>query len=346
MKYFKSVILLFCLSTLLAPPASAVSIRSLLGLDDEESETEPEAAQADTNKAETAARPSTNNWGQSPANLTNTLDLNLVKRVFTNLDSGQRKALLADAVAFNKFARQEAGNIAVISAARANKLDSDPNIVFLMQRGAENVLREMYLNRLISEKLPADFPNEAQIKEYYEKNQPSFVITERLHVWQIFFPVNKDMDEKSITALRKQANKIADDIRKKKISFNDAAVKHSKHIQSSANGGYMGLIKSSDLKPDIKKTLLTLAEGKISQALTTDTGIHIVKRGAIVPERKISLDEGKAQIKQLIVNQVRGQLRTAVFEQAAKTYPVELSDNKIEEWRLRLKTNLESPGTK
>ena len=108
----------------------------------------------------------------------------------------------------------------------------------------------------------------------------------------------------------------------------------------------MGLIKSSDLKPDIKKTLLSLAEGKISSALTTDTGIHVVKRGAIVPERKISLEEGKTQIRQLIINQVRGQLRTAVFEQASKTYPVELSDNKIEEWRLRLKTNLENPATK
>ena len=145
---------------------------------------------------------------------------------------------------------------------------------------------------------------------------------------------------------RKKADAIANEIRKKKINFNNAAIKHSKHAPSNANGGYMGLIKSADLKPGIQKVILELAEGKISKALTTDTGIHIVKRGAIVPERKISLEQGKLQIRKLLLSQVRAQLRKAIFEQAALTYPVELSDNKIEEWRLRLRTNLDSPASK
>ena len=154
------------------------------------------------------------------------------------------------------------------------------------------------------------------------------------------------MDEKAVVALRKKANAIARDIGKGTINFNDAAIKHSQHTPSNANGGYMGLIKTADLKPGIQKALLELGEAKISQALTTDTGIHIVKRGAIVPERKVGLEEGKAQIRTLLINQVRAQLRKAIFEQAAKTYAVELPDNKIEEWRLRLKTNLEGPGSK
>jgi len=107
----------------------------------------------------------------------------------------------------------------------------------------------------------------------------------------------------------------------------------------------MGLIKTADLKADIKKVVLELAEGKISRALTTDTGVHIVKRGVIVPERKVSLEEGRQQIKNLLLKQVRTQLRKAIFEQAAKTYPVEISNNKIEEWRLRLRTNLAAPAS-
>ena len=338
MNIFRTLILILSITALAVPSASAVSIRSLLGLDDEESEAEETATETAASKPTAAAQAGSNNWGQA-AGSTSELNLDLVKRIVANLPANQRKALLADEAAFKKFARQEAGNISVAAAARSNKLDGDPNTAFLMQRGADNIMREVYINKLMAEKLPKDFPNEDQIKEYFEKNQDNFVITERVHVWQIFFPVSDDMDEKAVAALKKKANGIADSIRKNKISFNDAAVKHSKHAQSNVNGGYMGLIKSSDLKPDIKKTILAMDEGKISQALTTDTGIHIVRRGVIVPERKISLEESKPQIRQLIIKQVQGQLRNAIYEQAAKTYPVDINDNKIEEWRLRLKTN-------
>jgi len=345
MKHLKPVIFVLCIAASASLAVNAISIRSLLGLDEEESKTEETAKVEDEKNA--ATQPASTNWGKANKPVgTNGIDLALVKRLMANIEAGKRQTLMADGSAFTNFVRQEANNLSVISAARANKLEENVNTAFLMQRGAENILREIYLNKLITEKLPKDFPTDAQVQEYFDKNQEKFVIVERLHVWQIYFPVTKAMDEKSINALRKKANAIADDIRKKKINFNDAAIKHSKHSPSNANGGYMGLVKSADLKPDIQKVILELAEGKISRALTTDTGIHIVKRGAIVPERKISLEQGKLQIRKLLLSQVRVQLRKAIFEQAALTYPVELSDNKIEEWRLRLRTNLDSPASK
>jgi hypothetical protein len=36
------------------------------------------------------------------------------------------------------------------------------------------------------------------------------------------------------------------------------------------------------------------------------------------------------------LKQARNQLRQAVYDQAAKTYPVELQDATLEEWRLKL----------
>jgi parvulin-like peptidyl-prolyl isomerase len=348
MKYIKHVILIFCLLTTAALPVSAISIRSLLGLDEEESKTEETSSnKAAAEPAKAAKQGSVENWAKSNnPQATAKINLAMVKQLMANLDSAQRSTLLADEATFNKFIWQEANNLSVISAAQANNVQQDANTTFLMQRGADNILREIYLKKLIDTKLPEGFPSDQQIQEYFDKNQEKFVIAERLHVWQIFLPVSESMDKKTVAALRKKANVIAQDIRKGKINFNNAAIKHSQHAPSNANGGYMGLIKTADLKPDIQKALLELGEGKISQALTTDTGIHIVKRGAIVPERKVSLEEGKAQIRALLIKQVRAQLRKAIFEQAAKTYAVELPDNKIEEWRLRLKTNLEVPVSK
>lgn len=343
MKYLQSTLLLLILAALITVPVSAISIRGLLGLDDEE-EKAAESTKTTVEEAATPARTQSSNWARTKGPGEDEVNLELIKRLLMNLGPGKGREVLSDEKAFAQLVQQEARNHSVLTAARQNKLEDDENTVFLMRRGAENILREIYLNRLIAEKLPKDFPSEAQIREYYDKNPQAFVLPEKVHVWQVFFNVSEDMDEKAVTALKQEANGIADRIRSKKISFNDAAVKHSQHLQSSANGGYMGLIKSSDLKPGIKASILELPEGQVSKALTTDTGIHVVKRGAIVPERKIGFEQGKAQIRNLLVTQVQNQLRQAIYEQAAKTYPVEIPGNKIEEWRLRLKTNLDAPN--
>ncbi len=327
-------------------PVNAISIRGLLGLDDEESTAEEQSTNKDGAEANKAvSKDAGDNWAKTnkPAASTK-VNLALVRRLMANLEPAQRNALVEDETAFNQFISQEANNLSVISAAHANKIQDDSNTAFLMRRGADNILREVYLNKLIGNKLPKDFPSDEQVQEYYDNNKANFIIAERVHVWQVFFPVNEGMDDKAVTALKKDAEAVAQDLKKEKTTFANAAIEHSRHAPSNVNGGYMGLIKTADLKPELKKELLSLGEDKISNVLTTDTGLHIVKRGAMVAERKISLEEGRPQIRTLLINQVRAQLRKAIYEQAGKTYPVELSDNKIEEWRLRLKTNLDAPA--
>ena len=224
MKHLVNAVLLFSLAAVVSLPASAISIRSLLGLDDEEETTEEPAQQKAKEKQQGSAKQPSTNWAKTrdPA----AIDLEFIKRLLINLDTGKGRELIANEKAFAQFVRQETRNHSVLSAAKQNKLDEDENTVFLMRRGAENILREIYLNRLISEKLPKDFPTEAQVKEYHEKNQDKLVIPEKVHVWQVFFPVDKDMDQKAIAALKKKANAVADNIRRNKTSFNDAGVKH------------------------------------------------------------------------------------------------------------------------
>ncbi len=40
-----------------------------------------------------------------------------------------------------------------------------------------------------------------------------------------------------------------------------------------------------------------------------------------------------------MIKQLKAQIREAVFKQASITYPIDLDDKKIEEWRLKLRTN-------
>jgi parvulin-like peptidyl-prolyl isomerase len=327
---------------------SAFSILEMLGIETDETEEVIEAKnelkkdKSVVNKAKTEKKSSKTSKQDEP-NLSEALKANLelsdIQKTLSVLDENQRKQVLADEKIFSDFVKQEANNESVLIAARANKIDRSEKTLILAQRGVDNIVRELYLNQLLASKIPADFPTDEQVQEYYDKNKEKFVIEERIHVWQIFLPISEGTGKKEVELLKKRAESIINNLKKKKTDFAAAANKHSKHEASRLSGGYMGLISVSDMKPEVKDTIRALKQGNISKAVKTDNGIHILKRGDIVPRQDITFDQVKPKITELMMKQLKVQIRQAVFKQASVTYPIDLTDKKIEEWRLKLRTN-------
>jgi len=319
-----------------------MSLLDLLGIGSEETD---EAAPVKTEqKQEKSAAKKTGESGkkkqsQTPEPLKANLQFSDVKNILSMADENVRKKILADEKAFTNFVKQEASNASVLTAARVNKIETSERVQILAQRSVDNIVREVYLNQLVASKIPADFPSDKQVQEYYEKNKDKFVIEERIHVWKLYLPLRKDMSKKNIELLKKDAESIRNDLQKKKIDFATAAGKHSKHDASRLNGGYMGMIKISDLKPEFKALIPTLKQGNVSKPIKTDEGIHIIKLGGIVPQQEVTLLQVKPKIRKAMLQQLKTQIRQAVFKQASITYPVDLNDKKTEEWRLKLRIN-------
>ncbi|MEX2353954.1 MAG: hypothetical protein WD709_07170, partial [Gammaproteobacteria bacterium] len=83
------------------------------------------------------------------------LELEHIRRLLANVNAERRQALLDDAESFREFVRQEALNQSLLAAARSNGLQDEPDVQFLMERNANNVLREVYLNRLLMNNMPS-----------------------------------------------------------------------------------------------------------------------------------------------------------------------------------------------
>ncbi len=323
---------------------SAISVKELLGLEKSPEKVEVESIEKKSSES-SQKEPEIKNkqvgdWAKTSDNETlqhRQIDLDYVSLLITNMNEQERLKILEGPGLFKQVIENEANNRSTVSAAVSNKLVNDRNVEFLMRRGAENILREAYLNRLVMSKLPKDFPSEEQVTEYFEANKDQFVVPERVHVWQIFF--KKSEDAKEIAALKKKADKLLSDIKKGKADYSNVAISESEHEQSKALGGYMGLLKTSDLLPEMKEPLLKLKEGELSKTVESDSGIHILKRGKILKSETIQLSQVEQQIRQLLIKQANNQLRNAIFIQARKEYPQDISDKKLEEWRLRLKTN-------
>lgn len=337
-KYVKIILSLALLvgAFLTFSQVDAISIRELLGLDNDTAQA-ADPAKTDGGDKKASGKDS-QNWGtqENGGQKKPALAFGEIQRIFANINATEREALLNDADKFKQFMQQEAANLSVLSAARANNLDKDKNTAFLMKLSAENVLRETYLNKLITSKLPADFPTDEQVRQYFDKNKDSFFIAERMHVWQIFLRTDPKADKEQTALVEKRIKNIEQELLEHKIDFADAAFRYSEHGPSKATGGYMGLVKVSDLKPELSDVLLKLPEGRLSDPVKDDTGFHILKRGAIVPKQDVTFDQVKTQIHNLLLKEAKAQLRKAIYDQAAKTYPVDLQENKIEQWRQQL----------
>jgi peptidyl-prolyl cis-trans isomerase C len=265
-----------------------------------------------------------------------TLKLDYLEKLLAGVDRRQREQLLEDEQAFQQFVRQEADNQSILAAAYANELHKEDNMAFLMQRGAESVLRETYLNRLMLEQLPADFPTRDQAREFYEQNPAQFQIGERIQVWQVFLQLEPDAGQEKAASIEAQARDISKRLSEGKLDIAKAAAEYSAHEPSRRNGGYMGEVRVADLKPEIARALGELDTGAVG-VTRSDEGWHILKKGEIIPPEKLEFDQIEDQVRRLLVNRARQEFRAAVYQQARNAYPQEgLTEERIEQWRREL----------
>ncbi|MEX2482027.1 MAG: peptidylprolyl isomerase [Gammaproteobacteria bacterium] len=251
------------------------------------------------------------------------LDVQTLRELLAVIGPEQRAQILDSEDNFDRFVRQEILNQAVLAAAYANGADDNETIEVLMQRAGQRVLVEAYLNQVVQRNLDPDFPSDAQVREAYDKNPDAFRLPQRLHLWQIYIPLAADANE----AVRKQTRQLADgiaaDLRAGKATFEAMARKHSAHQTSRLSDGYMGLIKVDELLPAVAEAALALENGGISAPVATETGLHILKRGAVVESDMLEFEVVAGEIRERLRNEAVAKVRQAALEKIEAEYPVD-----------------------
>ncbi len=285
-----------------------------------------------------------NNWANTTAEnieYTKPLSFEHITLLVANMNANERERILADQNLFKQVIESEANNRSTLMSAASNQLNQHPNVKFMMERNADNMLLEFYLNLLIKRKLPEEFPSNEQIIAYYESNKETqFTLPLRARIWQIFLSKPKDVSETEILELQQKAEEIVSKIKKGTNDFSNLAVSQSQHEQSKSRGGYMGVMEVDGLLPEIKEHILKSKVGEVSDPIETDSGLHIIKRGTILAEETIVFEQVEDQIRQILIKQTGMQLKNAIFDQARKDYPQQISESIIEDWWLKLKDEI------
>ncbi len=266
------------------------------------------------------------------------LDGKLLGEVLAIVDAPRRGEILDSAEVFKRFVHQEALNQAVLKAAYANQADANPQIKTLMERAGQRVLVETYLNQVVRANLDAKFPSDAEVREAYDKNPDAFRVPERVHLWQIFIPLDARADDKAVKAAWSRANRVADELRNNKGDFGALARQYSAHEASRLNDGYMGLLKSAELLPPIAEALKKLKPGQVSEPIASETGLHVLKRGATVGAEMLDFERVREQLRQRMVQEAVAKVRQAAIDKIEKEYPIDTpAAETLETWRQELK---------
>jgi parvulin-like peptidyl-prolyl isomerase len=169
-------------------------------------------------------------------------------------------------------------DLELLMARLGKKLDNEGRTLaeFLQKLGqTEAEFRAQQLWELSWQKYLDRYLTETNLQKFFEKNKRDFDGTE-LHVAHILLAAPKNGSADDWAKLHQQAETIRADIVAKKITFAEAAQRHSSSPTAAA-GGDIGWIKRREPMPEsFSAAAFKLEPGQISPPVETIFGVHLI----------------------------------------------------------------------
>src|SRR5215813_2675718 len=190
--------------------------------------------------------------------------------------------------------------------------------------------RDLSVSKLINKEITSQISiTDKDITDFYQANKASFNLAEpQIHLAQILVTPSPDPNVRNLKNDKAQDDEGA----RKKIEnlyarlrhgedFSMLAQNYSEDPNSSQNGGDLGFIPESALEKanaELRKTLMTLHPGEITNVLRTAEGYRILKVITREPAGQRDLTDPKVQqtIRETLLNRKDQLLKAAYYEVA------------------------------
>ena len=106
-------------------------------------------------------------------------------------------------------------------------------------------------------------------------------------------------------------------------SFSDLAKEFST-CPSKENGGDLGTFYPGQMVPEFDETVFNMEEGEISQPIKTQFGYHIINLIEKVPEKQVTFDEVREDIRMELLRQKQQKAYLEKVESLMEKYPVKV----------------------
>ncbi len=116
-----------------------------------------------------------------------------------------------------------------------------------------------------------------ELKALYQQNIQQYQVPNRVHVEHILFLTVGGKTDAEIEEIKKKAEDVLAQARKKGANFEELAKKYSEDPGSKAKGGDLGWIMQGQTVPEFEKAAFSLNKGEMSGLIRTQYGFHIIK---------------------------------------------------------------------
>ncbi|WP_419770522.1 MAG: peptidylprolyl isomerase [Candidatus Marinarcus sp.] len=200
----------------------------------------------------------------------------------------------------------------VINQLVEKKLLTDKAIASGIEKNAgftaalEKIKKDLALEIWMQEEFKKISVTDAQMKAYYTLNESKFQTDEKLNARHIV--VETEKEAKDIIKTLKSAKNVEE-------KFIELAKKLSTGPMAK-NGGSLGEFSPKQMVPEFSQAAMALKKGEYSKTpVKTQFGYHVIYLESKVPSKKLSFDDVKLKIKQVLVQE---EFRTAIKKVVAK----------------------------
>jgi peptidyl-prolyl cis-trans isomerase D len=172
-----------------------------------------------------------------------------------------------------------------------------------------------------------------ELKVLYQQGIQQFEVPDRVHAEHILLMTVGKTDAE-VAEIKKKAEDILAEARKKGANFEDLAKKYSEDPGSKVKGGDLGWLIHGQTVPEFDKAVFTLPPGQISDLIKTEYGFHIIK----------VLEKENAHTKPF--DEVKDSLRTPYLLQKADQQATSIATDMSSQIRQSNKTTLDELAQK
>ncbi|MDI4239583.1 peptidylprolyl isomerase, partial [Bradyrhizobium sp. Arg237L] len=124
---------------------------------------------------------------------------------------------------------------------------------------------------------PASFPSEDDLQKVYDANRASFLMPRQFELAQIFVPLAKDADKATEDKAKKTVEELQRKLKAPGADFAALANETSEAKNGEKNGGELGWLAETQIRPEIRTQVMALAKNAIAEPIKLDDGWHIIK---------------------------------------------------------------------
>lgn len=193
---------------------------------------------------------------------------------------------------------------------------------------------EDYRKNLVARRLREKFMesvkvSDDEVKAEYEAQADRYKLPKKVKVSQIVFAWDKNASENDIAAVKKNAQVILGRV-KKGEDFAALAKKYSLDQASAAKGGDIGYANRKQLPQGAYIAAMAFEkEGAVSDLITGNEDIRILKATEVIPEKKKSLEELRSWLEGIAQNKKQREAWQNYVDGLKKKGGVEVYEDKI-----------------